>query len=274
MGRMVQEERVGLGAAQRQALIKSAAVQLSGLTVSEFNDRLEQLVLLLPDLRDRLPSLRPELLAELCADVQVRVRQHVRRECGVNSGPRGTLTAGSFSPQMLSRSCRRDTHDRCLGPVAPRSSPFVEKAASIFAAMFACKLPTYPMPPPTPYVRQTTPQLANQPTAAQETARRIIQLRQWLPAANVSQILAERPALLRADDFAALPSALAKLRHMFPEGGVDALVTQQPYLLAEDVDEIVGELERYEALSNDRVAVGQSVPPARSKGPCALQTCS
>jgi hypothetical protein len=35
-----------------------------------------------------------------------------------------------------------------------------------------------------------------------------------------------------------------KLHAMFPEGGVDQMVEQQPLMLAADVDHTVGELER------------------------------
>jgi hypothetical protein len=49
--------------------------------------------------------------------------------------------------------------------------------------------------------------------------------------------------------------AAAKLAHMFPEGGVDEMVEQQPLLLTADVDCTVGELERWAAAAAASEAV-------------------
>lgn len=73
--------------------------------------------------------------------------------------------------------------------------------------------------------------------------------------------------------------AAAKLEAMFPEGGVDEMVEAQPLLLVEDVEDVVGELERWvQACSaagrggagRRRVVCRASVPRRRvlSRGRC------
>lgn len=79
-------------------------------------------------------------------------------------------------------------------------------------------------------------------------ARRLIEMRRMFPTANISFIVARRPALLLQPAFDGAVVAAAKLASMFPEGGIDELVARQPGLLVTDVDEVVGELERREPL--------------------------
>lgn len=71
-----------------------------------------------------------------------------------------------------------------------------------------------------------------------------VQLRDLFPCTNLSMMIAKRPSLLLGQEFSAIATAHAKLHEMFPEGGVDRMVEQQPLLLVEDVDAIVGEIER------------------------------
>ncbi|PNW80289.1 hypothetical protein CHLRE_08g385600v5 [Chlamydomonas reinhardtii] len=144
---MVASGSIALNKEQKQILITSAASRMSGLEADVFDRQLQELLTLLPDLRDRLLSLSPAILVELAAD-----------------------TAG--------------------------------------------------------------------------VALKLIQLREWFPAANLGMLLARRPTLLTAAEWGGVAAARDKLHAMFPEGGVDDLVTRQPLLLVEDVDELVGELER------------------------------
>ncbi|EFJ44519.1 hypothetical protein VOLCADRAFT_95232, partial [Volvox carteri f. nagariensis] len=147
MGRMVPADRIALSSEQKQMLITSAAARLSGLDTAAFDAQLQELLLLLPDIRSRLLSLKPAILVELCSDTR-----------GV--------------------------------------------------------------------------------------AYKLVQLREMFPDANVSVIIAKRPTLLTAAEWPGVEVAHRKLGTMFPEGGLGQMVTQQPLLLVEDVDEVVGELER------------------------------
>ncbi|GLC53648.1 hypothetical protein PLESTB_000772400 [Pleodorina starrii] len=70
MGRMIPADRIALSAEQKQVLISSAAARLSGLDPEAFDAKLQELLLLLPDLRTRLLTLKPAILVELCSDTR------------------------------------------------------------------------------------------------------------------------------------------------------------------------------------------------------------
>ncbi|GFR45413.1 hypothetical protein Agub_g6791 [Astrephomene gubernaculifera] len=76
-------------------------------------------------------------------------------------------------------------------------------------------------------------------------AGKMVQLREWFPSADLCALLGRHPGLLtEAGGWGGVREAHRKLHTMFPEGGVDEMVTRQPLLLVEDVDWVVGELER------------------------------
>ncbi|GIL50541.1 hypothetical protein Vafri_6714 [Volvox africanus] len=70
MGRMVPADSIALTTDQKQVLITSAAARLSGLDTDAFDAQLQELLLLLPDMRSRLLSLKPSILVELCEDTR------------------------------------------------------------------------------------------------------------------------------------------------------------------------------------------------------------
>ncbi|GIL81110.1 hypothetical protein Vretimale_12785 [Volvox reticuliferus] len=70
MGRMVPADSIALTTDQKQVLITSAAARLSGLDTDAFDAQLQELLLLLPDMRSRLLSLKPSILVELCGDTR------------------------------------------------------------------------------------------------------------------------------------------------------------------------------------------------------------
>lgn len=93
-----------------------------------------------------------------------------------------------------------------------------------------------------------------------------LRLKQWFPGADVGAVVGRRPSLLGAEEFARVPAARAALLAHFggQDGGgggqdgsaggggdsggssavVDALVTEQPLLLVDDVGEVLAELRR------------------------------
>ncbi|PNH09190.1 Cyclin-dependent kinase 3 [Tetrabaena socialis] len=70
MGRMVPADRIALSGPQKQVLIVSAAARMSGLDTEAFDVQVQELLTLLPDLRERLLSLKPSILVELCLDTR------------------------------------------------------------------------------------------------------------------------------------------------------------------------------------------------------------
>lgn len=62
-------------------------------------------------------------------------------------------------------------------------------------------------------------------------AARVIDLKARLPSADVSSLLAGRPALLQADAYAELPAALAALQELHPGADIGQLLRQKPGLL-------------------------------------------
>ncbi|KIZ04667.1 glycogen operon protein GlgX [Monoraphidium neglectum] len=111
-------------------------------------------------------------------------------------------------------------------------------------------------------------------------AKKLVQLRLWFPQADLGQLLGSRPSLLSEEEFSRIPAARQQLLARYPdpgsthgsadspcactaEGGsaigghgrgggaegsacssvVDALVTRQPLLLVEDLEELLSELQ-------------------------------
>ncbi|WIA44192.1 hypothetical protein OEZ86_010515 [Tetradesmus obliquus] len=70
MGRVVSSERLSLGQGGRQRLVLIAAAQIAGVSAETMEGRMQELLLLLPDLSSLLPSLHPRVLAALSADTQ------------------------------------------------------------------------------------------------------------------------------------------------------------------------------------------------------------
>ncbi|KXZ43553.1 hypothetical protein GPECTOR_87g415 [Gonium pectorale] len=71
---MIPSDRIALSSEQKQVLITSAAARLSGLPMEQFDAQLQELLLLLPDLRSRVLSLQPSILVELAGDTRAVAR--------------------------------------------------------------------------------------------------------------------------------------------------------------------------------------------------------
>ncbi|KAJ9511506.1 hypothetical protein QJQ45_029835 [Haematococcus lacustris] len=84
-------------------------------------------------------------------------------------------------------------------------------------------------------------QLAEDP---HRLAQRILWLREQYPAANVSAMVAQRPAMMVEPGWEGVLEGARKLEAMFPEARLDSLVASQPLLLVPEVDELIGEMER------------------------------
>ncbi|KAJ9511376.1 hypothetical protein QJQ45_029808 [Haematococcus lacustris] len=84
-------------------------------------------------------------------------------------------------------------------------------------------------------------QLAEDP---HRLAQRILWLREQYPAANVSAMVAQRPAMMVEPGWEGVLEGAQKLQAMFPEVRLDSLVASQPLLLVPEVDELIGEMER------------------------------
>ncbi|KAL6750946.1 hypothetical protein V8C86DRAFT_2794599 [Haematococcus lacustris] len=84
-------------------------------------------------------------------------------------------------------------------------------------------------------------QLAEDP---HRLAQRILWLREQYPAANVSAMVAQRPAMMVEPGWEGVLEGAQKLQAMFPEARLDSLVASQPLLLVPEVDELIGEMER------------------------------
>ncbi|WIA23702.1 hypothetical protein OEZ85_000392 [Tetradesmus obliquus] len=70
MGRVVSSSRLSLGQGGRQRLVLIAAAQIAGVSAETMEGRMQELLLLLPDLSSLLPSLHPRVLAALGSDTQ------------------------------------------------------------------------------------------------------------------------------------------------------------------------------------------------------------
>lgn len=75
-------------------------------------------------------------------------------------------------------------------------------------------------------------------------AARLIELRLLLPGADIAAIVGQRPSLLLAGEWERVAAAVTHLLQRYSEAETAFLVSSEPLLLAEDVEEVLAELGR------------------------------
>lgn len=93
-------------------------------------------------------------------------------------------------------------------------------------------------------VQRLNPNLVKELHADGHLAAKLAQMKEWLPTANISEIVARRPDLLLDINFVLIPPALERLQSHFPADMVEGLVAAQPWLLDERSDDWLQSLQR------------------------------
>lgn len=81
-------------------------------------------------------------------------------------------------------------------------------------------------------------------------ATRLLQLKLWFPAANVSIMVTHRPTLVLEEEFSGIPAAIKVLQHWFEADAIDQMVEEQPLFLVEDVETAISSLNRWMSTTN------------------------